>query len=282
MLKLSFVFLVVLSVSCQTGNLKVLADLPGSLNEVSGTETTPFTNLIWMLNDGGNKPRLYGLNDKGKIINELKINAKNHDWEDLTSDSQGNLYIGDFGNNANKRENLTILKINKESLNSDNKVAIERISFRFEDQHKFPPKNKKRYFDCEAFFHFNDSLYLFTKSRVKNDFGKTNLYKLSAKKGSHVAKFIGSFNTCSDDMQCWITSADISDDGRQLVLLTPKSIWLFTDFKGDAFFEGTITELPFNYVSQKEGVCFKGDNTLLITDEKAHGEGGNLYEFKIN
>ena len=39
--------------------------------------------------------------------------------------------------------------------------------------------------------------------------------------------------------------------------------------------------LEFNHTSQKEGVCFKDENTLYITDEKARGEGGNLYELKI-
>ena len=144
--------------NCQTGELKVIADLPQTLKEISGTETTKQSNLIWILNDGGNKPRLYGLNKDGVIITELKINAKNNDWEDLTSDKQGSLYIGDFGNNLNKRKNLAILKVFSDSLNNSGKINIERISFIYENQEKFPPKKKKLDFDCEAFFHFNDSL----------------------------------------------------------------------------------------------------------------------------
>ena len=42
-----------------------------------------------------------------------------------------------------------------------------------------------------------------------------------------------------------------------------------------------IRVLEFNHDSQKEGVCFKNDSTLYITDEKSHGKGGNLYELKI-
>jgi len=267
--------------NCQTGELKVIADLPLTLKEVSGTETTKQSNLIWTLNDGGNKPRLYGLDSKGRIIKALKINAKNHDWEDLASDKQGNLYIGDFGNNLSKRKNLTILKISVDSLSNSKSTHIERISFRYSNQEKFPPKKKSLHFDCEAFFYFNDSLYLFTKSRVKGDFGKTFLYKIPATKGHHVATLESSFNSCSE-VDCWMTSADISDDGKSVVLLSPKSIWLFTDFKNDDFFNGTITEIPLNYGSQKEGVCFKDNSILYVTDEKAHGAGGNLYEFVLN
>ena len=276
---LILIFLIVSA--CNTGNLNVIADLPKTLNEVSGTETTSNIDWVWMLNDGGNEARIYGVNNKGNIKKELKINAQNNDWEDLTSDQNGNLYIGDFGNNNNKRKNLTVLKISVDSLKNKSNINIDRISFKYPNQTKFPPKKKSMYFDCEAFFHYNDSLYLFTKSRVKNDFGKTNLYKIPTKAGHHVAEFVSSFNSCND-LGCWITSADISNDGKSVAILSPKSVYVFTNFTNDDFFSGTLKQYDFSFESQKEGVCFKDNQTLYITDEKAHGKGGNLYEFKLD
>ncbi|MDO5978178.1 hypothetical protein [Flavivirga spongiicola] len=272
--------LILLAASCNPESKNIIADLPETLREVSGTETTPNSDLIWMLNDGGNASKVYGLNKKGGIKIELKIDAKNHDWEDLTSDKKGNLYIGDFGNNLNKRKNLSILKVNANALKNSGKINVERISFKYANQKKFPPKKKKLYFDCEAFFHYNDSLYLFTKSRVKNDFGKTHLYKIPAKKGNHIAELVSTFSSC-DDLYCWVTSADISDDGKQMVLLTQKSFLVFSNFTSDDFFNGTLKSYDFKNVSQKEGICFKDKNTLYITDERAHGDGGNLYKFKL-
>jgi len=266
--------------NCDTGNLNIVADLPKILDEVSGTETTWDSNLIWTLNDSGNKSKIYGLNKNGSIITEIKINAKNNDWEDLTSDKKGNLYIGDFGNNMNRRTNLAILKINKNALATDHKINVDRILFKYPNQTKFPPKKDRMHFDSEAFFYYNEHLYLFTKSRVKHDFGRTNLYKIPATPGFHVAEYINSFNSCSDP-GCWITSADISDDGNIVSLLSPKSVFTFTNFTNDDFFNGTVKQYDFSVLSQKEGVCFKTNETLYITDEKAHGEGGNLYEFKL-
>ncbi len=276
-------FIPFLLTSCTNfGQLKVLADLPKTLKEVSGIETTSGSNLIWMLNDSDNAPEIYGVNTKGKIKKVIKINAKNHDWEDLTSDEKGNLYIGDFGNNGNKRKNLSVLKLDVSSFDKKGKVAIERINFKYPNQEKFPPKKKQLHFDSEAFFFFNDSLYIFTKSRVKNKFGKTNLYKVPAKRGNHIATYINSFESCKD-MPCWITAADISKDGKKVILSNHKAAWLFTDFKNDDFFSGKSIELPYKAdLSQKEGICFKNDSTLYITDERAHGSGGNLYEFKLN
>jgi hypothetical protein len=276
-----FLLILLLTIfSCDTGKLEVIADLPKILEEVSGTETIKNSNLIWMLNDNGNKAIIYGINHDGVLIKELKINANNEDWEDLTSDKKGNLYIGDFGNNMSNREDLVILKINASRLIKDSIIEVERISFKYSNQRKIPSKKKQFYFDCEAFFHYNDSLYLFTKSRVKGDFGKTSLYKIPATQGQHTAQFISSFTTCND-LPCWITSADISDDGKKVVLLNHQSVWLFTNYKSDNFFSGNTTELPLDYISQKEGICFKNDNTLYITDEKSHTKGGNLYEFKL-
>jgi hypothetical protein len=233
-----------------------------------------------MLNDGGNSPKIYGVSKKGNIKKVLKIDAKNNDWEELASDKEGNLYIGDFGNNDNKRKDLAILKVAHKDLMNSESVSVERIQFYYPNQKKFPPTKKQLFFDAESFFYFNNAFYIFTKSRVKNEYGKTSLYKIPATLGTHEAVFISEFNHCNA-LKCWITSADISNDGTNVVLLSHTAALIFSNFKGDDFFSGNLTEIPFKKYSQKEGICFKNETTLYITDEKAHGAGGNLYELAL-
>lgn len=271
----------ILLIACNTGNLTIIADLPMSLKEASGLEKTPNSNLLWMINDSGNKPILYGIDTLGAIKKQLKINAKNRDWEDLASDDKGNLYIGDFGNNDNDSKNLSILMVNKNDLNTTKTINPKQILFTYPEQTKFPPKKKKRHFDCEAFFHYNDSLYLFTKSRNSEDKGKTNLYQIPAKPGKFKAKYLNSFSTCNDS-GCWVTSADINNKKDKIVLLTEHSAFIFSNFKENDFLSGDFRQLYFNHKSQKESVIFKNDSTLLITDEYLGVNGGNLYELKIN
>jgi len=276
-----FIVLALLLCSCTNyGQLQIVADLPRSLHEISGIQTTNNSNLIWAVNDGGNKNRVYGLNNKGKIIKVVTINAKNNDWEDLTSDPKGNLYIGDFGNNLSKRQNLVILIVNAKHLKNKKNADVELIRFYFPDQKKFPPKKKQLYFDIESFFFFNDNLYLFTRSRVKGDYGKTSLYKIPAKQGNHAAEFISDYSSCKK-LKCSITSAAMSKDQKKVVLLSSESILLLTDFEDDNFFNGKIIKLSLDHRSQKEGVCFKNNKNLYITDESSHGNGGNLYEYKL-
>ncbi len=75
-------FLFFAFISCTDfGQLTLVADLSKSLKEVSGNEMLSNSDLIWMINDSGNKPEVFGLNQQGgieKIIKECKekINFK--------------------------------------------------------------------------------------------------------------------------------------------------------------------------------------------------------------
>ena len=107
-----FVFLILIlsQLNCQNpGKLHVVTDMPVSLKEESGIVAFDKTS-VWIVEDSGNHDKIYKVDFNGDILKEFKVkNAKNTDWEDLTKDKKGNLYIGDFGNNYNIRKDLTIL-----------------------------------------------------------------------------------------------------------------------------------------------------------------------------
>jgi len=253
--------------SCQTGKLKVIADISNSLEEVSAAETITGSSLIWTIEDSGNKNNLYGLDTKGSIVKDINIKGvKNIDWEDLTSDNEGNLYIGDFGNNSRKRKNLVIYKV-KNVISLNKKIAIESIHF------KMPEGIKSE--DFEGFFLHNKHFYIFSK----ND-KKSILISVPNIAGNHVATFVTEFNLKGKKNR--ITSADISPDGKTIVLLNHEKLWKLTNFDGDIFFEGNIESIPFEHDSQKEGICFKDNTTVIITDEYSKVTGSNIYEFKLD
>lgn len=273
---------VFISCTSTSSTITVLGTLPKKLSEASAAEVTEKSGRIWTLEDSGNKPELYALDNTGKITQTLAItNADNNDWEDLTSDKQGNLYIGDFGNNDNLRTNLSIYRINETDLNKTAAAYSQKTEFYYPEQKAFPPKKSKLFYDAESFFLYKDNFYLFTKNRSSKSDGSSLLYRIPNKPGRYAAQLIGQFITCSEFRHCAVTSADISPDGTKMVLLSGSKVWLFEQFKNDNFVGGKVRKIELNHFSQKEGICFVGNSKLYITDERVKKVGGKLYELKI-
>ena len=268
--------------SCSTNNtiLKHVAQFPNSLKEVSGIAYK--NNLIYSIEDRGNENHVTVLDLSGKIQKTITLNnIQNNDWEDLTFDTNGNLYIGDFGNNANDRKDLAIYKINQSDLNNETAEVAYTVSFEYPEQKDFPPKKKDLMFDVEGFFEFQNFFYLFTKNRSKGFDGSSYVYKIPNTAGHHKAELIKTINTCSDYENCAITSAAISPDQTKFVLLSHSKIWLFENFSPDNIADGKMSEIDLDHFSQKEAVTFKNNETLLIADERVKKTGGNLYELNL-
>ena len=272
-------------ISCATTSSEVIEELfsmPKKIKESSAVEVTEKSDLIWTLEDSGNAPQLFALNSKGELVNTIEItDAKNNDWEDLTSDKQGNLYIGDFGNNKNERKDLSIYKISASDLDKKQASVANKISFFFPEQTLFPPKKSERFYDVESFFLFEDNFYLFSKNRSSKFDGTTLLYQVPNKSGNHPAKLISSFKTCDNFNHCAVTSADISPDGKKVALLSSDKVWIFTDFSTNNFLSGKVEQIDLKSFTQKEGICFVGNEKLYITDEKDKKTGGKLYQLML-
>ncbi len=235
-------------------------------------------NHIWAIEDSGNKDEIYAVDFKGDIIQEFEVkNAKNNDWEDLATDKKGNLYIGDFGDNALKRKKLIIYKLPNPEREKGDKIDAEKIEFSYQDSDKNPVSH-----NAEAFFHWNNSLYIITKNLEKESFGTAYVYKVPDEKGAHKAQFIDEIITCGEYPICSITAADISKDGSKIVLLGNGFLWVITNFKWDDFSKGNIERVDLGLRTQLEAVCFKNNSALLLSDERSHGLGGNLYELNLS
>jgi hypothetical protein len=274
--------LLLLSFTYNAEILKKIFSFPKELKEISAVEVTSKSKWIWTLQDSGNKSNLYAVNEKGDLINTLFItDVLNYDWEELTSDDEGNLYIGDFGNNKNARKELYIYKIDAKDLKKTEAHTAAKITFFYPEQTEFPPQKAQRYYDLEAFFLYGNTFYLFTKNRSSTSDGSTLLYTVPNLPGNHAARLTGSFKSCTDFHSCAITSADISPNGKKMVLLSYGHIWLFTDFKGIDFFNGKVQQIDLPEMSDKEGICFVGNNKLFVVDERNKGVGGNLYEVNL-
>ncbi len=281
---IAFPFLIILLFgSCTNyGQLTYVSKLPKALKENSGIVSLT-DSTAWFVADNGNPDKLYQLDFKGNLLKELEVkNAKNHDWEDLTKDEKGNVYIGDFGNNSNNRKNLVIYKLPSPQKELGNKIKSEAIEFRYPEQKEFPPEREGLFYDAEAFFYHSNFLYIITKNRANPFPGNALIYKVPAQPGEYDAKYIGRFKTCGDWKTCQITSADISPNGKTIALLSYGKLWIVTNFGFDDFSKGNIKEIDLEVRTQLESICFISNETLLLSDEKKGNTGRNLYSFQLN
>jgi len=266
----------------KTDDLKVEFSLPKKLKEVSGITLSEDNNTIWAIEDQGNKNVIYGVDRKGNLTSDVLVeNAENHDWEDITKDAAGNIYIGDFGNNENDRQNLSILKVDLKDASQKSTKVTQTTTFHYEGQTEFPPKKSNWLYDCEAFVEMNGNFYLFTKNRSKGFDGTFLVFQVPNKAGNFEAKLIGKLKLDGGYSDAAITSATINSTKDKIVLLNHKNIQILTGFSADDFSKTKIEKVSLNHNSQKEAVVFIDDKTLLIADEKDGKEGGNVYQFSL-
>lgn len=228
--------------------------LPGDIPECSGMQF--FNDQLWAINDSGDGPFLYQLDLPSRdFLRKVFVkNAANIDWEDLAQDSL-HLYAGDFGNNNGNRRDLKIYKIKKSELNRDS-VSSEKIEFTWEDQDDFSTRLRAHNFDCEAFFHYRDSLYLWSKNWLD---GQTRLYVLPDIPGTYAARKIAQLDT-----KGMVAAADINPSGEIVVLLGYTTIgqtffWTLFDFKEREFLSGNKRRFSFSNptFAQAEAATFR-------------------------
>ena len=240
-------------------------------------------NRIWLHNDGGNLSEIYRINNLGQIDKIIHIkNATNIDWESITSDNNGHVFIADIGNNDNTRQNLSILKIPDPSNIVDDSIIAEKIFFSYEDQTAFPPAADQMNFDAEAIIHYNQHLYIFTKNRCTPFDGYTYMYKIPDSAGTYIAIKIDSLflgNGLQEIFQ--VTDAAIDSNNNHLVLLGYYNIWFINNFSGDQFLSGTLNTLSFPSLSQKEAITWVSSDSLLMSDEFFNNTGKKLYGIKL-
>ncbi len=237
--------------------------LPSIADESSGLARNNTRHSLWTHNDSGGKPELYEIDYQGKLLSVREVpHAKNVDWEDLTQSPEGTLFIGDMGNNANRRQDLAIYLVSAQSASPDS------ITFRYADQRAFPPAADSLNFDCEAFFYFNDTLYLFSKNRSKTD-RFVKMYELPARPGDYTISARDSIY-----INAQVTAADVNPSGTTFALLTYGKILLFGIENGTIDFAHPQECIKIGK-KQEEALVFVNDTDLVMTNEQ-----GSIYSIK--
>ena len=249
-------------------------NLSKKLDETSGLEI--INKQLVTINDSGNDPVLFYINESGNILDERKLNCcKNNDWESLAADSDY-VYIADFGNNYDTRKNLSIIKIPIDKSSNENP---EIINFLYPEQKKFKRIYRRSEYDAEALISFGDILLIFTKNKRKKI---TEIYSLPKYGGNFKAQKIGSLNT-----ESIVTGADYDKKTNTLVLTSTINfdeyyILVINDFSlNNKYHKINMYEIPIGK-TQVEAIKIIDENTFWITSEdESNSSSARLMKIKL-
>ena len=227
--------------------------------------------VFWAHGDSGTGPLLFAVDEQARTLARVQVEgADNRDWEDLSLDAQGNLYIGDIGNNDSVRSDLAIHVLREpDPKRAEQRVQVLRtIRFRYPDQ--FDDKGVRRSennFDAEALFVLGSELFIATKHHADL---RTTLYRvpLGDTQGQVVVQKLGDFSVQGKKSQhkAEVTSGSASPDGTQVALLTYKNVLLFRVGPNHAF-EGPIAIAKAPKVDKLEALTWDARGIVLASEK---------------
>ncbi|MDO5607958.1 MAG: hypothetical protein Q4G08_05815 [Capnocytophaga sp.] len=253
-----------------------LYELPKSCDETSGLEY--IDGNILSVNDKGNTEEVFVFSEKGKLRHTITLeNAKNHDWEDISSNSEY-VFVGDIGNNNATRKELTIYAFPKEKL-SEKEISAQTIHFSYKKQTSFEKSVRNHPFDAEAMFALENELIIIGKDWT---YTNTWLYRLPIEFGDTVHSLSPKEVIKLDGL---ITGADYNPDTQMVAFCGYKGktnyLWLSRYENGRFLGQMSQYELVKLHGAQIEGITFKDDNTLIISSEITKKFEPQLWEIRL-
>ena len=244
--------------------------LPPALTEASGLSIEG-EDFIWH-NDSGDGPKVYTTDQLGTITSQQTLAAGAVDYEDITQDADGNLYLGDFGNNTGKRTSMQVYRYQQETGSTDT------INFTYPGQdgrgRDFPGN-----YNCEAMVYHAGQLHLFTKDQL---FGRgeyyTYHYRLPAVPGTYVAELVDSLYL----PRRVVTAAALDAKRGELVLTAynfkflagfwpsgAASLITISNYPQDRFLQGKVKRRNLSWFvpTQFEAIDFYGERWLYVGSE---------------
>lgn len=277
---LIFSFLFICDLGYTQSLLSTVRELPSELKEVSGISYDSQRDMLWAINDSGNRAIVYGLNmSENQITTKVFIeNEPNIDWEDLAVASENALYIADIGNNDYDRKNLRVYWLDKPQTNQKSAVEVLKTKIKIPE---FESKKGKVSRDFEALIEHDGYFYLFSKTKKKNAFdGYTEVFRAAAVPGTVHAQKLFEISLCNDKKDCKITAAAYHSSSDRLALLSHKNVWVLSQFSKAINLESQeLKRYKLETDTQKEAITFYNSTTLLIAEEKTKGPN---YLYKLS
>jgi hypothetical protein len=237
-------------------------ELPaGPLREVSGCAfSAKEPNVVWLHNDSGDSARVFRLDVKTRTVKAVRVRgAEADDWEDIAVAPNRDLVIGDIGDNASARANVTLYRVPDPGRAAATSEALAETLAYDDGAH-----------DAEALVidPGSGATYVVTKT----DDGTSGVYRADGAVLKRVGKVVlaeGGFLFPNR-----ITGADALPDGSGVVLRTYQSGYVLRRAKGrdwESAWSSTPEPFELPAMIQGESICVRRDGRSVMTTTESRG-----------
>ncbi len=222
--------------------------LPAELKEASGLAT--IGDRWYWHNDSGDGPYVYVTDKHARLLAIDTLAADAVDYEDITRDPAGNLYVADVGNNRGRRKELQVYRY------APGSAATDTIAFHYPIEF-WRGRRMQGENNCEALVYHGAYLHLFTKGAI----GRASPYytyhfRVPARPGNYVAELVDSLYLPGRV----VTAAALDSTGRELALTAytfnralgflpngAATLYVIKDYPGDHFLRGALYGKPLSW-----------------------------------
>jgi hypothetical protein len=214
--------------------------------------------IFWVHNDSGNPPALFAVRRDGKLVRSFRVEAPNVDWEDIATDDEGHLYLGDIGNNDLRLPLRSIYRVDEPDPSRPGDIPLKPSLI---TNYRFTPGGR---FDAEGLF-VSDGRAMVVSKRLDGKDAEVFAIPLDPPAPllrPATPERIAHLPGCVEPA----TGADLSPDGRRLAVTTTSAARVYIpDGSGGWALEATIRFAE----PQVEAICWDGDDLILASEDRS-------------
>lgn len=233
------------------------------------------TGVLWTHNDSGGGPYIYCLRGDGSDCGRWTVTgAEAVDWEDIAigpgpEPGASYLYIADIGNNSHDRKNVVVYRVPEPDVSDESRDTAPATPLELRYPRSVP--------DAEALFVHptNGDIYVITKS-----FSGPPVVFVQRHAGAGLERVL----TLHLPMTLGgITAADISPDGKHVVLATYNVAYELTLPEGASTFDDIWTVAPrqLRPGMRQQGEAIAYDATGMAVYVTSEGPSSPLLRVKV-
>jgi hypothetical protein len=267
-----FLFLIHSALFAQEHKIK-----DAKINECSGLVcSSKSDSLIWVHNDSGDQSKIYLINSNGETIAHYNFNKKVRDCEDIAiwkrKNNKAQIFVGDIGDNDNKRGFITVFQFDEPSLKmNDKEQLIENVK-----TFNFVYPDGARDAECLMFDPIEEKLIIVSKREDSVSVYTAFLNNLKTDQNTLTKEATLYFPGLG--FTRWITAGDISTDGTKIIIKSYAQVYYWDRKNKQSVSEAMLQPhklLKYKPEPQGEAIGFTNQAKQFYTISE--GKGAVIY-----